>query len=323
MDKTIHWGILGCGSIARKFAQDLQTVPNAQLTAVASRSTENAQNFANQYNARTYYTSYETLCKDDNIDIIYIATPHVFHHEQTLLCLHHKKAVLCEKPFAMNKEQVQEMITLAQKNKLFLMEALWTYFLPHYQELLSIINNKELGAIRSLTADFGYYSTFDPDSRVYNKALGGGSLLDIGIYPLFAALSMIGYPDDIQASANMTSTGVDENCHIKLQYKSGVSASLYSTITKKTKTEAILVFEEGTIHIHSQFHKPTSFTIEKNGKKETRKFPVTTFGYNFEAAHAQEMLLAEKTESPIMSFDKSLQLIQLLDQVRQQINLIY
>ena len=322
-DKKINWGILGCGKIAAKFAEDLRTISRSKLVAVASRNIEKAKNFGNKFEAKKCYASYKELCEDSNIDIIYIATPHVFHFEHTMLCLEHKKAVLCEKPFGMNTTQVKKMIAKAKEKDVFLMEAMWTCFLPHYQYVLEMIYSKELGEIRSLKADFGYQFEFDPNSRVYKKELGGGSLLDIGIYPLFAAISMIGNPENISANAILGQTGVDEECSMTLDYKNGVRAQLFSSVTKETKTEATIEFEKGTLIIHSRFHEPTSITIFKGEKKETKNFDVQTNGYNFEAEHVQEMLFQQRKESTIMTFDMSLKLIHLLDSVRSKIGLYY
>ncbi len=321
--RTIKWGIVGCGKIAHKFAQDLMTVPGAIVYGVASRDLQKATDFGKKYNALYYYGSYEELAKNLEIDVVYIATPHVFHYENTLLCLQHQKAVLCEKPLGMHLHQVQEMIACAKKNNVFLMEALWTYFLPHYIYVLKLIESKEMGAIKSLKADFGFKAPPVLEGRLFNKKLGGGSLLDIGIYPLFASLSILGYPKTINASATIGTTGVDESCSIFLEYDQGITASLYSTITKKTNTEAIIEMEKGTIHINSQFYAPSSVTIYKNGKPEPKHFSVETNGYNYEAIHVQEMLYANKTESTIMTFNKSIQLIQLLDAVREKIGLVY
>lgn len=321
--RIINWGILGCGKIAHHFAKDLDAVPNAKLYAVASRNLKKAQDFGNDYQVTSFYGNYEELCQDPNIDVVYIATPHVFHYENTLICLTNKKAVLCEKPFAMNRSQVEEMIALAKKNQVFLMEALWTYFLPHYKYVLDIVLSKELGEVKTLKADFGFTTPFDPEGRVFNKKLGGGSLLDVGIYPLFAALSILGYPEDISAQATIGKTGVDENCSMQLHYKNGVTASLFSAITQETATEAVLELEKGIITIDSQFHVPTSVTILKDGKSKRIEFDVTTKGYNFEAIHVQDMLLQNRKESTIMSFEKSLQLINLLDTVRDKIGLHY
>jgi len=322
-NKIINWGIIGCGSIAKKFAQDLQEISNANLYAVSSRSAQKAKKFANQYGAETYYGNYEALSLDPKVDVVYIATPHVLHYENTIMCLTHKKAILCEKPFAINKTQVSEMINLAKQNNVFLMEALWTHFLPHYKFVLNHIQSGKLGMVKKLHADFGFVATFNPDGRLFNKNLGGGSLLDLGIYPLFVALSTMGYPTDIQASAQIGSTGVDETCSIELSYKNGATASLFSAITQDTNTEAIIELEHGTIHIHSPFYAPSSVTIICNGQSKEYKFDVLTNGYHYEALHVQEMLLQNKTESTVMTFEKSLQIIQLLDTVREKIGLYY
>ncbi|TSE08803.1 Gfo/Idh/MocA family protein [Aquimarina algiphila] len=320
---SIKWGIIGCGKIAHKFAEDLITIPNSVLHAVASRDLVKAKDFGKTYGAFSCYGSYEELVLNPDVDVIYIATPHVFHFENTLMCLHHKKAVLCEKPFAMNIAQVTEMITVAKENQVFLMEALWTYFLPHYQYVLDLVKSKELGAIKSLKADFGFVSSFDPNGRMFNKKLGGGSLLDVGIYPLFAALSILGYPEEIDAKATFGETGVDDTCSMQLHYKDNVTASLFSAITQQTNTEAILEFEQGTISINSRFHEPSSVSITKNGTTKTIEFPGDTNGYSFEAIHVQEMLAQNRIESTVMTFEKSLQLIKLLDSVRNKIGLHY
>ncbi|WP_299897417.1 Gfo/Idh/MocA family oxidoreductase [uncultured Aquimarina sp.] len=322
-NKIYNWGILGCGKIAHKFAQDLQSIPNAKLQAVASRNIEKAKDFGDAYETPTHYGSYIELAKDAKIDIIYIATPHAFHYENTMMCLNEKKAVLCEKPFAMNKVQVLEMIQMAKSQNTFLMEALWTYFLPHYEFVLQTLKANQLGQIKSLKADFGFASAFDPNNRIFRKELGGGSLLDVGIYPLFAALSIIGIPEKIEASANFGETGIDEDCKIMLHYEDNVSADLFSSVVQKTETKAIIQLEHGTIIINSRFHEPSSVTITKDGDSKLYEFPVVTNGYNYEAIHVQNMLERGNIESTVMSFEKSLHLIELLDNVRKEIKLEY
>ncbi len=323
MNNIIKWGIIGCGKIAHKFAQDLSKVPNAKLYAIASRDFDKAKEFGKKYDVSNYYGNYQDLARDQEVIVIYIATPHPFHHTNTIMCLNHKKAVLCEKPFAMNIDQVKEMISTAKMNNVFLMEALWTYFLPHYQYVIELIETKKYGKIKSLKADFGFEAIFDPNSRLFNKKLGGGSLLDIGIYPLFCALSLIGIPEKIDAKAILTSTGVDEECMIQLEYKNNIHAHLYSTLNKKTDTEAIIELEDANIIICNRFHEPTSVIIESNQQSKKIEFDVDTYGYNFEAIHVQEMLMQNRIESTIMTFEKSLQLISLLDAVRAQIGLYY
>ena len=321
--REIHWGIIGCGSIAHKFATDLKTVPKAILYAVASRDLQKAEKFGQLHGATRFYGQYEVLMQDPLVDIIYIATPHPFHCENAVQCLEHKKAVLCEKPLAMNIKEVEQMIQSAKATNCFLMEALWTYFLPHYQYVLEVIESQALGNITLLEADFGFKGNTDPNGRLYDKSLGGGSLLDVGIYPLFTALTLLGYPTDYEAEATFAETGVDTDCYMHLYYENGAQAKLYSAIHKETKTEARIVLEKGEIHIHSRFHEPSSVTVITTDSSENFTFPVTTNGYNFEAKHAQEQLLKNNIESPLMTFEKSRQLMQLIDGIREKIGLVY
>lgn len=322
MTKVIKWGILGLGKIAHKFATDLATVPNCQIYAVASRTEEKFQDFATKYGATKAYTSYEALAQDKTVDIVYIATPHSFHKEHTMLCLQHKKAVLCEKPFAMNIGEVDEMISVAKENKVLLMEALWTYFLPHYQYVLNVFKTKKYGELFELKADFGFKPEYDLEGRLFNKSLGGGSLLDIGIYPIFAALSTLGLPKNIEAKATFFETGADASCTITFNYKDAV-ANLKSTFLEETKTEAIFTFDKATIIINTRFHQPTTLTIIKDNTKETVDFNYKTIGYNYEIAHINQLLREGKTESNIMTFEFSENLIQTLDKVRRLIGLEY
>lgn len=322
--KTINWGIIGLGNIAHKFATDLLTIEGTKLHAVASRNQDKADAFASKYGATKAYDSYEALAKDKNIDAVYIATPHALHKENTLLCLEHGIAVLCEKPFAMNSDEVSEMITKAKAKNVLLMEALWTYFLPHYKYVLNLLEEKKFGNILKLEADFGFYRAFDNSSRLFNKSLGGGSLLDIGIYPIFAALSTLGTPKNIDAKATYFDNGADSSCDMVFEYDNNVNAYLKSTLVEDTATEAIFYCERGTIKINSMFHMPTTVTLIPNeGGKETIDFNYKTIGYNYEAIHFNELLRHQKTESNIMAFEFSKQLIKTLDAVRSQINLNY
>jgi predicted dehydrogenase len=321
--EKIRWGIIGLGGIAHKFAQDIANVPNAELYAVASRNETKAEQFANQYQANRYYGNYLDLAKDPQIDAVYIATPHIFHKENSIMCLNHKKAVLCEKPFAMNSNEVEEMIEAAQSNQVLLMEALWTYFLPHYQMVLKIIDEGTIGRILMIKADFGFKPVYDNSSRVINKDLGGGSLLDIGIYPIFLALTVLGMPIHIEASATYFENGADSSCDFIFDYGNNVRASLKSTFLEQTPTEATIFGEKGKIRIHSRFHGPTSFSLEKDGQTKTFNPLVETNGYNFEIEHFCNLHLKGKTQSDVMTFDSSRQLIGLLDAVRDRIGLYY
>ncbi|MGC6431508.1 MAG: Gfo/Idh/MocA family protein [Jejuia sp.] len=323
-NKTINWGIIGLGNIAHKFATDLLTVEGATLYAVASRNQEKAEKFATKYDAVKAYESYEALAKDKNIDAVYIATPHALHKENTLLCLEHGIAVLCEKPFAMNRDEVDEMISKAKEKNVLLMEALWTYFLPHYKYVLNALKEKTFGNVVKLEADFGFYRAFDNSSRLFNKSLGGGSLLDIGIYPIFSALSTLGVPKTIEAEATFFENGADSSCTMTFRYEDAVTANLKSTLLEDTPTEAIFYCENGTIKIHGGWFSPSTVTLTPNdGKEETMDFGYSTIGYNFEVIHFNQLIREGKTESDIMTFEFSRKLIQLLDDVRNQINLEY
>jgi len=320
MNKKVKWGILGCGKIAQKFALDLAKIENAELYAVASREQQKANDFANRYNFKFAYNAYNLLAKDKLVDAIYIATPHVFHKENTILCLKHKKAVLCEKPFAMNLDEVTEMITIAKENNVLLMEALWTYFLPHYQFLLEVFQSKKYGELLELKADFGFKPVKNQlNDRLFKKSLGGGSLLDIGIYPIFVALSTLGVPQKIEAKAIFFDTEVDSECQMVFYYKKA-KAKLKSTFLEETPTEAIFKFEKATLTLNSRFHQPTNITIKTPNKRELLDFKYSTIGYNFEIEHFNNLLLENKKESDVMSYEFSKNLIILLDKVRELIN---
>ena len=324
MAKTIHWGIIGLGKIAHKFASDLLTVEGAKLHAVASRNQEKADAFASEYQAAKAYDSYEALAKDPNIDAVYIATPHALHKENTLLCLEHGIAVLCEKPFAMDAEEVQTMIAKAKEKNVLLMEALWTYFLPHYQYVLNELKKETFGKVLKLEADFGFYRAFDNGSRLFNKSLGGGSLLDIGIYPIFAALSTLGIPNNMQAKATYFENGADSSCDMVFEYPNKVKAYLKSTLLEDTPTEAIFTCEKGIIKINRQFHAPSTVSLIPNvGTPETIDFNYKTIGYNYETIHFTKLLQEGETQSDVMNFEFSKQLIKTLDDVRNLINLHY
>lgn len=322
--KQIRWGILAPGHIASKFASDLATVKDAQLYAVASRSLDKALAFKKAHQAKVAYGNYIDLINDPKVDAVYIATPHAFHKIYTIDCLRKKKAVLCEKPLALNSADVAQMVQVARQEDVLLMEALWTCFLPHFKEVLSFLSTGAYGEVISVEADFGFEPVFDASSRLFDKQLGGGSLLDIGIYPIILALSVLGVPDHIEAQAQFFETAVDSSCQMKFHYKQGKSAQLYSTLLEKTPTQGIIECEKGKIIMHPSFHKPTTVSfIDHNGKETLKDFDVTTLGYNFEISHFNELLRRGKTESPIASFDFSKNLMETMDKVKEIIGLSY
>ncbi len=319
-----RWGILGPGRIAHKFVQDLLTLPDAQLYAVASSDQERANAFAQQYGATHALGSYDELLTLPDLDVVYVATPHVLHHENALMLLNKGVAVLGEKPFAMNSVQVNELVDVARTRQVFLMEALWSRFMPVLQRAKALVDDGAIGTVTGVRADFGFAATFQPDGRLYNKQLGGGSLLDIGIYPLFFSYLMLGIPEQITASAVFGETGVDEQCGMVLTYPNGELAMLDSTLRAKTPCEAYVHGTTGSIQIHSRWHETNALTLLRDGHEpETIRIDRATHGYDYEAQHVMDCLAKGLTESPVWSLTDSQNLMTLLDTVRQKIGLIY
>ena len=321
--KTIKWGILGLGKIAGKFATDLLTVPGSELFAVASRSQDKADTFKEKYGATTAYGSYEDLANDSEVDVIYIATPHVRHCKDSILCMDQGKAVLCEKPLAMNAGEVGQMIASAKANGVLLMEAMWTRFIPSFTFVLDQINSGNYGKVKTITADFGFKADFDPKGRLFDKELGGGALLDVGIYPVFVALSILGEPREIFAKAKIIKTGVDGHNEMTFTYSDGAQAFLKSAVTEKTPTSATILCENGLLYLHPRFHHAQQVTTILKGVKNEHEFKFESIGYNFEIEHVAQLLNKGIAESPFMSFDFSLKLITALDSIRKKIDLKY
>ncbi|AQG81666.1 Gfo/Idh/MocA family protein [Spirosoma montaniterrae] len=319
-----HWGILGPGRIAHKFAQDLLTLPDAQLYAVASTDQQRADEFAQQYGATHAFGSYDGLLTLPDLDVVYVATPHVKHYDNALMLLNGGVPVLGEKPFAMNGQQVREMVDTARSKRVFLMEALWSRFMPVLQRAHQLVQDGAIGTVTSVRADFGFAAPFLPEKRLYNKDLGGGSLMDIGIYPLFFSYLMLGLPQTVKASATFASTGVDEQCGMVLTYADGEMAVLESTLRTKTPCEAFVFGTEGHIRIHSRWHETQGLTLERNGHDpELFTAQRTTFGYDYEAAHVMQCLAEGRTESHLWSLDDSVNLMTLLDAVRAEAGIVY
>lgn len=325
MSKTYNWAILGCGRIAEKFAADLALLPNARLYAAGSRSLDKARAFAAKTGFEKAFGSYEAMAADPAVDIVYIATPHAMHREHTLLCLEHHKAVLCEKAFAINAKQARDMVASAKANDTFLMEAFWTRFQPSYQRAMSIVDSGALGALKLVRSDFAFKADADPARRLYNVDLGGGSLLDIGIYPVFIALTALGSPDRIQSMASFSPTGSEESIVMSFEYSGGRMASLISSFASSSPTEAEYWFEHGYMRLNRKFNTPTSITIQEDGKPTTTiDFPPGAgTGYELEAAHVMECLDEGLTESPLLPLSSSIQLMELLDRVRQSAGIVY
>ena len=317
MKKKVNWGIIGLGIIAHKFAHDLGLAEDGHLQAVASRSYTKAQKFAAQYPAQKIYGSYHELLQDPTVDIVYIALPHSQHFEFSLLALQNNKAVLCEKPLGLDPSEVAKLQAEATKRMLFLMEGLWTRFIPATQKLLSLLNQKVIGEIISLKADFGFKPEFNPQSRLFDPALGGGSLLDIGLYPLYLSLLALGKPSEIKAFARFSETRVDSHCQMLLRFPNNALAQLESSFETKTPTEAFIYGTKGSLKIHSRFHHPEKITLSLNdGSKEVFELELRGHGYVHEIEAVNQSLLAGVIENELLSHQESLELSQLIAQVK-------
>ena len=324
MSRPFHWGIIGPGKIAHKFAQDIVKLEGATVHAVASRAEERANAFAEHYNISHAFGSYEEILSCPDLDAIYIATPHNSHYEHTLRCIDEGIPVLCEKPFAMNSHQAREMVERAQSRQVFLMEALWTRFLPTTLKTLELIESGAIGEVVSLKADFGFQAAYKPEGRLFNPELGGGALLDIGIYPVFLALLILGKPSQVNAVAKKGATGVDVDTGMLLQYNDGRIAHLHASLLARTKTEAFIYGDQGTIHLHTRWHEPTSMSIiSPDGRPTNYHFEWPNNGYGFEAQEVMKCIRQGLTESPLWPLAKTLELMNLLDAIRAEIGLSY
>lgn len=323
MNKQINWGMIGLGKIARRFAEDLMRSKHSKLQGVASRDINKAKEFGSTFNSVRCYGSYEELACDPDIDVVYIATPHAFHHDHTMICLKNDKAVLCEKPMGINAGEVKSMAEEARSRNLFLMEAVWTRFIPATAKLLELIQNGVIGDLSFIRADFGFRSAHDPESRLYNKALGGGSLLDIGIYPVYLSLLTLGIPTEIKAMARITETDVDSYCSMLLSYENGAKAVLESTIEADTPTEAYLHGSRGSLKLHSRFHHSEKITISGNGEEEILDIKYQGNGLIYEIEEVNSCLLQNRTESSKLPLQTSLNLITVLDHIKKEIGLSY
>lgn len=324
MSDAIHWGILGTGKIAREFAAGLKQLPDARLMAVGSRTAESANVFGEQFAIPHRHASYEALVSDPDVDVIYVATPHSAHKDNTLLALAAGKAVLCEKPFTINAREAEQVIEFARAKKLFLMEAMWTRCFPLMTKLRELLASNAIGDARMLTADFGFRAEYHEEERLFNPAVGGGALLDVGVYPVSLASMIFGSPTRIVSHAQLGKTGVDEEAAMVLSHAQGQSAVLSTAIRVDTAHEAIISGTSGRIRIHRPWWRPAAMTISREGcSDELTEFPFAGNGYQFEAAEVMRCLRAGKLESNLMPLDETLSIMRTLDAIRAQWGLKY
>jgi len=322
LTKKINWGIIGLGKIANKFAKDLALVEDAELTAVASRSLEKAKTFAEAHQVESYYDNYQSLFDNPDIDIVYIATPHNSHMEFSIQVMNAGKHVLCEKPLAVNKNQVQQMIEASKRNQVFLMEAFWTRFNPSMVSILEKIESGMIGQVNYINADFCFYKDAPAESRMYNMELAGGSLLDVGVYPIFLAYQIYGYPKEILASARFHETGADLQTSIILTHENGM-ASLFSGFDSQSDMVAKIYGRNGSIMMDDPWHHTDGYNIIKDGTSERFDLPLKGMGFSYEIEECHKCLLNGEIQSQLWSHQNSLDLIRITDEIRSQIGLKY
>ncbi len=321
---TVRWGILGAGSIAKKFTAGVQVLTDAKVVAVGSRSQAKADEFANEFDIPNRHATYEALVSDPEVDIIYVATPHPMHREHSLLALNAGKPVLSEKPFTVNLKQAQEVVAVARDKKLFLMEGMWTRFFPIMFKVRDLLADGAIGEPRMLQADFGFRTGIEPSGRLFDPALAGGALLDVGIYPLSLSYMVFGQPDRISGVATIGETRVDEQSAAVLGYPGGQISIVSQAVRTNTEHAARIYGTHGNIVIHSPWWKPERMTVTgPGGSVEELYHPVESSGFQYEAQHVGECLRAGKLESDVMPLDQTLQIMSSLDTLRAKWGLSY
>lgn len=317
---SIRWGIVGTGGVAHKFTQGLSFAEGAVPYAIASRNLVKAQAVAHELGIVHAYGSYAELLADPAVDIVYIATPNHCHYADTLEALEAGKAVLCEKPFALNSAEAQAMVAKARSKGLFLMEALWTRFLPSLRTLLNMVQDGVIGDPRLLRADFGFQTRYDVHSRLFDPLQGGGSVYDIGVYPLFMAQLLLGNPESVQAQSALAPSGVDMTTAILLRHAENRLSQLTSSFALDLDTEAHLYGTKGRLVLHRQFHMPTALTLYNDTGIHPVDLPgLAGNGYQFQANAAMDCLRRGLIECPDWPHAQSLALMELMDRVYAQI----
>ncbi|BCW69518.1 oxidoreductase [Arthrobacter sp. NicSoilB8] len=323
-DGKIRWGILGTGFIAGLQTQDL--IENGfTVQAVGSRNVESSRQFSEKFDIPAAHESYEALVADPNVDVVYIATPHTYHHAHALLALNAGKHVLVEKPFTINAREAQDVVTLAEAKGLVALEAMWSRFLPHMVRLREIINDGTLGEVRKIVASHNQNLPKDPAHRLNDPALGGGALLDLGVYPVSFAFDILGTPETIRASASMTATGVDRQTAAIFEYGGGQQAIVDCELDAASANRAMVIGTEGWVDIESTWYNPTPFTVHAVDGSVVERYeqPVTSRGMQYQAAELERLVGEGVTAGTILPPSETVAVMAAMDEIRRQIGLSY
>jgi predicted dehydrogenase len=323
-DGHIRWGILGTGFIAGLQTQDLAG-NGFTVQAVGSRTLESSRRFSERFGIPSAHGSYEALVADPEVDVVYVATPHTFHYTHALLALNAGKHVLVEKPFTVNAWEAQELAAQAEAQGLVVLEAMWSRFLPHMARLREIIAGDSLGQIRKVTASHNQNLPKDPAHRLNDPALGGGALLDLGVYPVSFAFDVLGAPDTIRASAAMTATGVDRQTAAIFEYPDGQQAIVDCALDTASSNRAAIIGTDGWIDIEPTWYNPTPFTRYDNQGNVLERFdqPVTGRGMQYQAAEMERLIRAGVTAGTVLPPAESVAVMAAMDEIRRQIGLTY
>lgn len=322
--RVVKWGIMGPGGISGNFASELKHAPGAELVAVAGRSKEKADAFAEKYGVPRAYGSCEELAGDPEVEIVYVGTLHPVHRENVLTLLRGGKAILCEKPFTMTEAEAREIAEEARKRNLFVMEAMWTRYLPVIRQVRSWLREGAIGEVKLLKAEFGFDAGWNPEGRLLNKEKGGGTLLDAGIYPVsFASMVYGKRPSRILSTAFIGETGVDEQYSLLFEYEGGRIASLHGGVRLAMNNDAWLYGTMGKIYVPN-FLAAKEATLYANGEEPVTVTDDRDFvGHAFQAIEAMDCLREGRKESAEMPLDETVELMGTLDEIRSQWNLTY
>ena len=318
------WGIIGTGGIARAFSNDIGFLSDHVIAAVGSRSLENAENFVKTIPGAKAHGSYDALINDSDIDAIYVATPHPSHKENVIAALNAGKPVLCEKPFAVNAHEAREMVAAAKANDVALMEAMWARFLPHYAKIREIVASGVLGQITTIHADHGQRLADQNIARLVEPSLAGGALLDLGIYPISFAHMVLGIPQSITSTAVFTDKGVDAQTSMILDYANGSQAILNTTMIVQTPCTAVIAGLKGYLEVNRTFYNPTSMRLTLFDGTVT-EYPSDYKGHGLreQAVEFARVIKSGAKESPILTWDDTIAIMEIMDTVRSQIGLKY
>lgn len=328
--RTLRWGVVATGNIAEKVTEDIARLEDAVLQAVSSRRQASAEDFAERFGfASSYYDSadgrgYDQLFADPDVDVVYIASPHAQHYEIARRALEADKHVLCEKSLTINAREAEDLIELARSRNLFLMEAVWTRFLPCINRIWELIASGELGEINWVQADLGFPAAHDPASRLWDPAAGGGALLDLSVYPLTFALGALGFPETVHAVGTLNADGVDTQNALTLGYANGGLAQLTSSLVSSCPRTAVISGSRGWLRTGAPLHNPVELTIAPHGGEvRVERFPQVGNGYAYELREVTRCIQENLVESPTMTWADSLRTMRIFDAVRAQLGVLY